>query len=65
MSEPKQIEVDINPQVLEVMFSRLENTKWPPTIGEDSWDYGVPRQWMQDMVNYWTTDWKWENVAKK
>jgi len=63
MSEPKQIEIDINPQLLEGMLLRLENTKWPPTIGEDSWDYGVPKQWMQDMVNYWTTEWKWENVA--
>ena len=59
MSEPKQIEIDINPQLLEGMLLRLEHTKWPPTIGEDSWDYGVPKHWMQDMVNYWTSEWKW------
>ena len=63
MSEPKQIEIDINPKVLEEMLLRLENTKWPPIVGEDSWDYGVPKQWMQDMTNYWTTEWKWDNVA--
>ena len=34
MSEPKQIEIDINPQLLEGMLLRLENTKWPPTIGD-------------------------------
>ena len=63
MSEPKQIEIDINRKVLEEMLLRLENTKWPPIVGEDSWDYGVPKQWMQDMTNYWTTEWKWDNVA--
>ena len=40
MSEPKQIEIDINRKVLEEMLLRLENTKWPPIVGEDSWDYG-------------------------
>ena len=60
MSEPKQIEIDINRKVLEEMLLRLETTKWPPIVGEDSWDYGVPKQWMQDMTNYWTTEWKWD-----
>ena len=37
MSEPKQIEIDINRKVVEEMLLRLENTNWPPIVGEDSW----------------------------
>lgn len=62
MANPVPIEPNLDPKTLETMMSRLKSTKWPDVIGEDSWEYGVPRGWMEDMVNYWISDWDWSSV---
>ena len=62
MVNPVSIEPNLDPKTLKTMMSRLKSTKWPDVIGEDSWEYGVPRGWMEDMVNYWISDWDWTSV---
>ena len=47
MANPVPIEPNLDPKTLETMMSRLKSTKWPDVIGEDSWEYGVPRGWME------------------
>ena len=60
MKAPEKITVDFAPDTLDMMFKRLKETKWPDIIGEDSWVYGVPRSWLQEMVDFWISEWNWE-----
>ncbi|MEE2683467.1 MAG: epoxide hydrolase [Actinomycetota bacterium] len=62
MEQPTKISPNLDPEVLDVMVRRLKDTKWPEIVGEDSWDYGVPRNWLQDMVNYWISEWNWSSI---
>ena len=59
---PRKISIDFDPQNLDLMYRRLQEVKWPDVIGEDSWDYGVPRSWLQEMVQYWVSEWDWAKV---
>ncbi len=65
MANPEPIEPNLDPKTLEAMMSRLKSTKWPDVIGEDSWKYGVHMGWMEDMVNYWISDWDWSSVLSE
>lgn len=42
---------------------RLRNTRWPEVIGGDRWDYGVPKRWLREMIDYWAEEWDWEAEA--
>ncbi len=61
--EPTKIDLDIAAETLEDMKGRLKRIRWPEIIGEDSWGYGVPKGWMQEMAEYWIHEWDWEKVA--
>jgi pimeloyl-ACP methyl ester carboxylesterase len=50
---------DIDPAALEDLNTRLKSTRWPHLIGADDWIYGVPQQWLRDMVAHWVNDWDW------
>ena len=45
--------------------ARIQETRWPYSVGEDSWDYGVPLSWLSEMADYWANEWDWEVVASE
>ncbi len=45
--------------------ARIQETRWPDSVGEDSWDYGVPLSWLREMADYWANEWDWEVVASE
>ena len=32
---------------------RISETIWSDSIGEDTWDYGVPLSWLRKMADFW------------
>lgn len=57
--EPTPFTADLSDDVLNDLRARLRATRWPGIIGADSWQYGVPQGWLQDMVAYWANEWEW------
>ena len=55
----------ISEEDLNSLKKRLLNTRWTHTIGEDDWKYGVPNEWLREMVDYWANTWNWEKVAQE
>jgi len=62
--EPTPFDVELPAEVLEDLHARLRSTRWPGPIGDDSWQYGVPQEWLQDMVSYWADEWDWAAEAE-
>ena len=56
---------DISKEALNLLKKRLLDTRWPHTIGGDDWAYGVPNEWLREMVDYWANTWSWEKVAQE
>jgi pimeloyl-ACP methyl ester carboxylesterase len=55
--EPFQIRVDDS--ALEDLHRRLEQTRFPDQIAGTGWDYGIPVDYLRDLVEYWRDAYDW------
>jgi epoxide hydrolase len=56
--EPFRINID--DAVLDDLRSRLAQTRFPDRIDDTGWDYGIPTDYVRELVDYWrdTYDWR-------
>jgi pimeloyl-ACP methyl ester carboxylesterase len=55
--EPFRIEV---PEAdLDDLRGRLGRTRWPDELPDAGWDYGVPRDFLRDLAEYWGASFDW------
>ena len=52
-------EIAIPDEDLEELRLRLARTRWADDLGNSDWRYGVEREWLEDMVDYWREDYDW------
>jgi pimeloyl-ACP methyl ester carboxylesterase len=50
---------------LEDLQHRLGNVRWPPDFNNEDWRYGVPRAYLEKLVEYWRTDYDWRKYEQK
>jgi pimeloyl-ACP methyl ester carboxylesterase len=58
--EPTPIHVPND--VLADLQQRLALTRWPVDAGNQDWYYGVDRTYLQELVDYWRTDYDWRKA---
>ena len=51
--------IDVPEEVLTDLRRRLELTRWTDDAGNQDWYYGVDRAYLQELVDYWRTDYDW------
>jgi hypothetical protein len=51
--------IHVPDDVLADLRRRLELTRWPEDVGNQDWYYGVHRAYLQELVDYWRTDYDW------
>lgn len=51
--------IDIAQSELDDLHERLDRTRWPDELPDVGWDYGVPLNYLQELVDYWRTDYDW------
>jgi pimeloyl-ACP methyl ester carboxylesterase len=61
--EPFKIAVD--DAVLRDLKDRLARTRWPDQIDGTEWEYGVPLDYMKDLVEHWRTKYDWRRHEKE
>ena len=52
-------------EVLRDLKERLARTRWPDQIDGTDWEYGVPLEYMKELVEYWRTKYDWRAHEKK
>ncbi len=59
-----QFHIEISDAVLEDLRSRLERTRFPDQIDGTGWEYGVPIDYLRELVEYWhhAYDWRAQEV---
>ena len=65
MSEPiEKFEIHVDDSVLDDLHTRLTLTRFPDQIVGTGWEYGVPIDYLRDLVGYWrdTYDWRAEEA---
>ncbi|HEV2929382.1 MAG TPA: epoxide hydrolase N-terminal domain-containing protein [Propionibacteriaceae bacterium] len=58
--EPTPIRV--SEEVLADLQRRLGSTRWPEDAGNQDWYYGVHRAYLQELVDYWRSDFDWRRA---
>jgi pimeloyl-ACP methyl ester carboxylesterase len=62
LTEPVPFEISIAEEALDDLRDRLRRTRWPADPGNPGGKYGVPREWMDDLVEHWATTYDWRAV---
>jgi epoxide hydrolase len=52
-------QIEVPESELEDLRSRLEHTRRPDELPGTGWDYGVPLDYVRDLVDYWRTAYDW------
>jgi epoxide hydrolase len=52
-------EIRVEDAVLADLRARLEQTRFPDQIAGTGWDYGVPVDYLRDLVEYWRDGYDW------
>ncbi|GCE24167.1 epoxide hydrolase family protein [Dictyobacter kobayashii] len=51
--------IDVEESVLTDLQQRLALARWPDEIEDSGWDYGTNLAYLQQLVDYWRTDFDW------
>ena len=51
--------ISVDDAVLEDLKSRLARTRLPDQIPGSEWDYGSDRGYMEELLEYWRTQYDW------
>lgn len=59
MTDITPFRIDISNAALEDLKQRLALTRWPDRETPDDWSQGIPLDYMQEIVDYWQTQYDW------
>ncbi|WP_328804569.1 epoxide hydrolase N-terminal domain-containing protein [Paenibacillus apii] len=49
-------------EVLADLQHRLKSTRWPVGAGNDDWYYGVGRNYLEGLIDYWMNEFDWRKA---
>jgi epoxide hydrolase len=58
-SDIRPYEVAVAQSDIDDLKDRLVRTKWPDELDGAGWDYGVPLDYVRDLVSYWIDEFDW------
>jgi len=56
---PEPFEIRIGQDVLDDLDRRLAATRFAPDMANEDWSYGVPSDYLQELVTYWRESFDW------
>lgn len=56
---PTPFRIDIPQSKLDDLRRRLQHVNWPHDFENDDWSYGVPRAFLEELVDYWRDGFDW------
>jgi pimeloyl-ACP methyl ester carboxylesterase len=57
--------IDIPESDLDDLRQRLDRTRWPDELPGVGWEYGVPRDYLRELVRYWRHTYDWRAAEKR
>jgi hypothetical protein len=51
--------ISVPDEALEDLHRRLRQTRWPDTVSNSGWTYGLDVEWMQSIAGYWLNQYDW------
>ncbi len=56
----ERFQIHVDDAILDDLRSRLAQTRFPDQIDDTGWEYGIPVDYLRELVEYWrdTFDWR-------
>jgi pimeloyl-ACP methyl ester carboxylesterase len=61
----KPFRLDVPDSDLADLHTRLDLTRWPDELPGVGWAYGVPKDYLQELVAYWRHDYDWRRAEAR
>lgn len=55
----REFRIDIPGAALDDLADRIDRTRWPSALPGVGWDYGVPPEYLRELVRYWRHEYDW------
>ena len=62
---PEPFTINIPDSVLDDLKNRLSLVRWPGELPDSDWDYGANLSYIQQLVEYWRTQYDWRAQEKQ
>lgn len=56
----KRFTISVPNEALEDLHCRLRQTRWPDTVSDSGWTYGLDLEWMKSIADYWLHQYDWD-----
>ena len=57
----KPFQIHVPEEVLNDLFARIKNTRWPGEITDSDWDYGSNLAYVKELCDYWVESFSWSD----
>ncbi len=54
-----EFQIQVDDSILQDLHHRLEQTRFPDQIEDAGWDYGIPVDYLRELVDYWRDSYDW------
>jgi len=51
--------ISVPDEVIDDLHRRLRQTRWPDTVTDSGWTYGLDLDWMESIADYWLNRYDW------
>lgn len=65
MTKPQPYRIEIPQADVDDLLDRLRKTRWPDEIPGSGWSYGVNRDYLQNLVTYWSQTYDWRKAEAR
>ena len=63
--EIRSFDISVPGEVLTDLKDRLARTRLPDQIPETGWDYGMNREYLEELIEYWKDEFDWRDQEEK
>lgn len=60
MTTPRPFIIDVEQSAIDDLAQRLANCRWPDQVNDSDWSYGTDINYLKALVDYWQTDFDWQ-----
>ena len=65
MTQLERFRIAVPHSAIDDLHDRLDRVRWPDELPEVGWDYGVPRDYLKELTDYWRHDYDWHAAEEK
>lgn len=63
--EPRAFQIHVPDVALDELAWRLDHTRWPRSVADSGWEYGLDLDYVRELCRYWRHDYDWRATEER